>query len=698
MSMDADQLEALDLFCRHDIDLGLVLGLDADAARALVDQARQELERALGAEILASRGSHACPDRAEVMAGWTGVMTPAIRDRVLQHAADCPVCGPKQPRNVSAVRVFALLPSPPLPSGARDEVLDFAENESHAAYREFAVSRTAALAAAGFPAVEATAIDHVLPEPAAAKPEPQGVKPEPAAAGHVTPERAAAERVTPEPEAAEPAGLEPTAPAHAAELLAVPELSTPAERLAAAAALLAAVDLQLTPTAEPQSAAPEPAGPASTTKDPAGPASTAKDPAGPASTAKDPAGPGAPTPKLAVPAQPPGPTLETLPRQAAAAPVPTSPVATTPSPTAPSATTPASPKARQQPQPRSQHPGQPRQLQDHKPQEIRKPQETRRPQGPPPPPPAPGAKPRRRSTRTGLLVGLAGAMASAAIVGSTLALNSPVTSAAQDVNHTIATGSPASAVIAQPTSLGSGGAVTIVPSQASGGQTPALKPLSRVQPASPPLMSTPGTRAETMITLATQPSGHASAPHPGAAPAKSATAKTSAVTLHVPSSLAIGGGSSGQITITAVGGSVHWSATAASPLISLSQSSGTVAPGQPATLTVTVDRGSDAGSADVSIALPNSAPQTISVIWSAQPVSAGRESDQGTGPGLGQNSGSGPDSGSGGSTGTGSGRSGHSGAGASRTSGTSGTSGSPGHRRSQGAASTSAPASGTSGS
>jgi DNA-directed RNA polymerase specialized sigma24 family protein len=116
MSMEADQLEALDLFCRHDVDLGLVLGLTADDARALVDRARQELERALGAEILVSRGSHACPDRAEVMAGWTGVMTPVIRERVLQHAAGCPVCGPKQPRNVSAARVFALLPSPALPT------------------------------------------------------------------------------------------------------------------------------------------------------------------------------------------------------------------------------------------------------------------------------------------------------------------------------------------------------------------------------------------------------------------------------------------------------------------------------------------------------------------------------------------------------------------------------------------------------
>ena len=95
MSMDADQLEALDLFCRQDVDLGLVLGLTADGARALVERARQELERALGAEILVSRGSHACPDRAEMMAGWTGVMTPAIRDRVLQHAAGLPGLWPE---------------------------------------------------------------------------------------------------------------------------------------------------------------------------------------------------------------------------------------------------------------------------------------------------------------------------------------------------------------------------------------------------------------------------------------------------------------------------------------------------------------------------------------------------------------------------------------------------------------------------
>ncbi|MFY9927585.1 MAG: hypothetical protein WAK82_06235, partial [Streptosporangiaceae bacterium] len=330
MSMDADQLEALDLFCRHDVDLGLVLGLTADSARALVDQARQELERALGAEILVSRGSHACPDRAEVMAGWTGVMTPVIRDRVLRHAAGCPVCGPKRPRNVSAARVFALLPSPALPSATRDEVLDFAENESHAAYREFAVSRTAALASSGFPVIDAPAAKDAAqePEPATQKPEAANQRPEAAEQGPST-----SEHVTPETEAAEPASLEPTAPALASELLAVPEFSTPAERLAAAAALLPAVDVLATPAPEPASRAPEPAGPASPPKDPAEPASSAPDPAGPK----------APAPMPAVPAQPSGPALETLPRPAATTPAPavTTPPPTTPAPVTPAPATPA---------------------------------------------------------------------------------------------------------------------------------------------------------------------------------------------------------------------------------------------------------------------------------------------------------------------------------------------------------------------
>src|ERR1700722_86270 len=152
-SMDAGEMEVLDLACRHDVDLGLVLGMTGPDARALLDRARQDLARALGAEILVSRGSHACPDRAQVMRGWAGTVTPELRERVLRHAAGCPVCGPNLPRNVSAARVFALLPAPVLPVEARQRVLAFFGDSRMAAYREFAVARAADFTEAGFPLV-----------------------------------------------------------------------------------------------------------------------------------------------------------------------------------------------------------------------------------------------------------------------------------------------------------------------------------------------------------------------------------------------------------------------------------------------------------------------------------------------------------------------------------------------------------------
>jgi DNA-directed RNA polymerase specialized sigma24 family protein len=167
-SIDPAEMEALDLASRHDVDLGLVLGLSAQETRALLDRSRQDLERALGAEILVSRGSHACPDRAEVMRGWAGMVTPELRDRVLLHAAGCPVCGPNLPRKVAAARVFALLPVPALPADARHRVLTFFGDPQMAAYREFAVTRAADFSESGFPFSAQRTAPVPAPAPAAA--------------------------------------------------------------------------------------------------------------------------------------------------------------------------------------------------------------------------------------------------------------------------------------------------------------------------------------------------------------------------------------------------------------------------------------------------------------------------------------------------------------------------------------------------
>jgi hypothetical protein len=123
MSLEPAEFEALELDTRHEVDLGQVLGLPAGQVQELLAGARRNLERALGAEVLARRG-HPCPDRAEVLAGWSGTMTPELRDRVLDHAADCVACIEARPRNVSTARVFSLLPAPALSLQARAELVD----------------------------------------------------------------------------------------------------------------------------------------------------------------------------------------------------------------------------------------------------------------------------------------------------------------------------------------------------------------------------------------------------------------------------------------------------------------------------------------------------------------------------------------------------------------------------------------------
>ena len=101
MSLEPAEFEALELGTRHEVDLGQVLGLPAGEAQALLTRATLNLERAVGAEVLARRG-HPCPDRAEVLAGWSGTMTPRLRDRVLEHAFGCeapaPVPAARAPR------------------------------------------------------------------------------------------------------------------------------------------------------------------------------------------------------------------------------------------------------------------------------------------------------------------------------------------------------------------------------------------------------------------------------------------------------------------------------------------------------------------------------------------------------------------------------------------------------------------------
>ena len=126
ISLPAGEREALDLVTRHRMtppEVALVLGTPAAAAPALIAVARQHLEQALAAEILINRESQECAGRADARPGWTGTVTPAVRERLLRHARSCPACAPRLPRHVSAAKIFGLLPQPALTEGGWAGVL-----------------------------------------------------------------------------------------------------------------------------------------------------------------------------------------------------------------------------------------------------------------------------------------------------------------------------------------------------------------------------------------------------------------------------------------------------------------------------------------------------------------------------------------------------------------------------------------------
>ncbi len=214
-----------------------------------------------------------------------------------------------------------------------------------------------------------------------------------------------------------------------------------------------------------------------------------------------------------------------------------------------------------------------------------------------------------------------GAVASAVVITSAFALagSSRPSVAVREITPTMAAGT-ATGTVPQGSGLGAGGSGPV----ASGNEAGRLsRAQSRTQlPTPPPLVGTAGGRNQVLITAATQPLSPAQAPATSngaagqpAAPAASASPGTLQLSA---GSVNVGAGTTGQITLTATDGPVHWSASSSAPnQVSLSSTAGTLAAGQSATLTVTVTRGTPAGSATLTFDSSASASQLVQVAWTA---------------------------------------------------------------------------------
>jgi RNA polymerase sigma factor (sigma-70 family) len=116
----------LDLHLRHGLEgaeLGEAVGVEPGHAYVLLSRLRDQVERSLGALLVARLGRDDCPDLAAILAGWDGRFSPLIRKRVARHVDTCEVCGERRRTAASPLALLAAVPPIPAPGYLRDRVL-----------------------------------------------------------------------------------------------------------------------------------------------------------------------------------------------------------------------------------------------------------------------------------------------------------------------------------------------------------------------------------------------------------------------------------------------------------------------------------------------------------------------------------------------------------------------------------------------
>jgi len=143
--LNPGEREVIELTLRHELegaDLAAALGVPLNQAHALASRARAQLERSLGALLVARTGRRSCPELAAILAGWDGQLSVLLRKRVSRHIERCNTCTERKRRELSPAMLSAL-PVVLLPPGLREQVLQLAADIAAEAvrYREMVAGR-----------------------------------------------------------------------------------------------------------------------------------------------------------------------------------------------------------------------------------------------------------------------------------------------------------------------------------------------------------------------------------------------------------------------------------------------------------------------------------------------------------------------------------------------------------------------------
>lgn len=148
--------EVIELDLRHDLhgaDLAAVLGIPRNQAHELATGARGQLERGLGALLVARTGRRACPDLDMLLDGWDGELTPPDRKQIDRHIDQCDICADRIEGALRPAMQHGMVPLFGPPLELRDEVLQLCTSSSPGAlsYRRDVTQRAGPFRENGFP-------------------------------------------------------------------------------------------------------------------------------------------------------------------------------------------------------------------------------------------------------------------------------------------------------------------------------------------------------------------------------------------------------------------------------------------------------------------------------------------------------------------------------------------------------------------
>lgn len=117
----------LDLHLRQGLEgaeLGEAMGVTAANAYTMLNRLRAQVDRSLGALLIARLGRDDCDELDDLLADWDGTFSPLIRKRVSRHVDDCEVCGERRKKILSPWMLLAGVPVFTAPALLRDRVVE----------------------------------------------------------------------------------------------------------------------------------------------------------------------------------------------------------------------------------------------------------------------------------------------------------------------------------------------------------------------------------------------------------------------------------------------------------------------------------------------------------------------------------------------------------------------------------------------